>query len=298
MMLNYKSIFCLLLIMFFGILNSYVFGGEKMENKVIYAEMRIKNCKAELYVNDIPLECHDARDLPFIATPVHQYLIDGINEIELIINPGHTPSQARKGNYKMDTAGMWADVRLVRYPEGVFTGDPSGEILANVVWEGKKGKEEVFPKILSAKVDLEPMFGRWAWQDAEKIVLNEKTVSEILDVVKIVHEDVKRGSSNQILQLAKNMHMDTCRAYPLRKLSQIEQRVSKSLIKKAQQKDWAVDPLNPSMFDFRVCANGHMVEIINKDWNDTIMGHLKDSGDDYPFSMFLSRINGVWHIVR
>ena len=65
----------------------------KSDQKMIHVEMEHKNCSAEVYINDIPLDKYDAGDQPFISIPAHEYLIDGINKLELVVNPGPTPSQ-------------------------------------------------------------------------------------------------------------------------------------------------------------------------------------------------------------
>ena len=63
-------------------------------DQMIYVEVKKQNCEVELYVNGIPMS-RSSTDQPSSSIPVHQYLIDGANEIEIVINPGPTPLQAR-----------------------------------------------------------------------------------------------------------------------------------------------------------------------------------------------------------
>jgi hypothetical protein len=65
-----------------------------------------------------------------------------------------------------------------------------------------------------------------------------------------------------------------------------------------KDKDWKVTALQPAQFNFRVCANGHMVEIVNADWEPTIRGKFEGTGADYSYRMFLSKIKGQWIMVR
>ena len=73
-------------------------------------------------------------------------------------NLGHIPSHARHGSVEMDVTGMYAKARLIRYPVGVFTGDPSGEVISELTYLGDSGKKNLFPKTLPTSVNLGPMF--------------------------------------------------------------------------------------------------------------------------------------------
>lgn len=73
---------------------------------------------------------------------------------------------------------------------------------------------------------------------------------------------------------------------------------------RAAEPDWAMEPLDPERFDFRLCADGRLVEIIDKDWQATVRSvPLDDYGGpegkgacDYP--MMLGKIKGKFHILR
>ena len=107
----------------------------KLENQIIHVEMEHKGCAAELYVNGIPIVKCNASEQPFISIPAHLELISGINNIEIIVNPGITPSKAREGNIQMDATGCYVKARLVRYPVDVYPGDSSGEVLIDFFLE-------------------------------------------------------------------------------------------------------------------------------------------------------------------
>jgi hypothetical protein len=269
--------------------------GSEVEQKMIHAEIRLKGCAAEMYVNGIPLTKIEAPPQSFISMPVPQYLLDGTNLLELVVNPGPTPSQARTPQGKKPAKGMSAEVRLVRYPVGVFTGDLSGEILAKAEWSGKDD-EEAFPILLSTSCDLGAQFGRWAWQDATKITLNDATRVEILTVVRNVYNAYQSGKADFILNLDRIRITEAAQAYPGSDIAQDNQLFSRDLTANIANPNWQMLPFDEAQFDFRLAAQGRLVECIRKDWNQIVAGKIKEDILDYP--MFLAKIKGQWQIVR
>ena len=264
--------------------------------KMIQVEIEKRNCGVELYVNGIPMR-KSLLSQPFNSISAHQYLIDGVNEIELVIFPGPTPSQVRIGHYEKDSAGIFAETKLVKYLVDVYPRDTSGELLVKTMWQGESNNKEIFPKIVKAKADLGHMFGRWPWQDAEKLELNKQTTNEIVEYVKAFHKAFTAGDGKQILSLAK-MRLDAAyRAYPGADREHESSLFINDVEERKNNPAWKVTPLNPTQFDFRLCAGDRMVEIVNKDWKPTIRGIFEDTGEEYSYRMFLSRINGKFHMV-
>ena len=120
-------------------------------HQMIYLEVNKKNCDVELYVNGIPMR-YSSNNQAMASIPVHQYLIDGKNEIEFIVNPGPTPSKARTAQRELDSTDMQASARLVKYPVGAYPGDASGEVLGTLQWTGQNEKKEMFPKMMQRQL--------------------------------------------------------------------------------------------------------------------------------------------------
>ena len=62
----------------------------------IIVEAETKNCTIEIYVNGIPVGLCGVGTSRKMARPVHEFLIDGDNELAVLINPGDTPSTAKR----------------------------------------------------------------------------------------------------------------------------------------------------------------------------------------------------------
>lgn len=267
-------------------------------DQMIYVEVNKQNCEVELYVNGIPMR-RSSTNQAFSSIPAHQFLVDGTNEIELVINPGPTPSQARTTQRELDATGVQAVARLVKYPIGVYPGDVSGEVLGMVQWAGQNAKKEMFPKILATKIELGPLFGRSLWEDAEKVTLDKKTLAEISAYVEKFYAAFAASRGQEMLDFAKVRLEESDRSYPGKNPAKENALFLSDVEERKQNKHWKVTPLRPALFDFRLVAQGRMVEIINSDWKSPFHGTFDDDSDEpYTYRMFLSKIKGQWVMVR
>jgi hypothetical protein len=67
-----------------------------LEEHGIIVEAETKSCAVEIYINDIPVGLCGLGPTRKFTRPVHEYLIDGENELAVLINPGDSPSAAKK----------------------------------------------------------------------------------------------------------------------------------------------------------------------------------------------------------
>lgn len=262
-----------------------------------HAELIVRNCAAELYLNDIPIRKLDAKVQSFISIPVHQFLVSGANVLQLVVNPGGSPSQARQGATELPVAGVCAEARVVRYTEGMYTGDPGAPKLATVGWQPGPARTARFPVIAEARFDAGPAFGRWAWQGADTINMQWDSKA-IMQVVRTVHEAFRTGLAAAVLALGELRLQEGARAYPARPLEGLRARQVDYLARNARREGWAVVPLDPQQHDFRLCAGGTMVEIIDRNWEPSIRSFPMGTTGAFPFPMFLSRIQGQIVISR
>lgn len=60
----------------------------------IVLEAETTDCVIEIYLNDIPVGLCGIGGSKSLSRPIHEYLLDGENEIGVIVNPGDTPAKA------------------------------------------------------------------------------------------------------------------------------------------------------------------------------------------------------------
>ena len=65
-----------------------------VKNYGIVLEAETTDCTIEIYLNDIPVGLCGIGGSRALSRPIHEYLLDGENEIGVIVNPGDTPAKA------------------------------------------------------------------------------------------------------------------------------------------------------------------------------------------------------------
>ncbi|MFT3764621.1 MAG: hypothetical protein QM820_03750 [Minicystis sp.] len=268
-----------------------------MSEHVIHAELFVRGCTAELYVNGIPLRRNVWPVKPFVSIPVHQYLVPGDNRIELLVEPGPTPSRAREAAVMRRMPGAAAAARLVRYEEGEFTDVEYGEQLAEVAWEGEADTDEVFAKSLGATAGLGERSGRWSWQDAAPIVLDDATRAEIAHVLGTIAQAFERGDPGPVLSLLKVRFEEGIRAYPVNDEATLTKELT-AYVHEVANEGWKVRRLEPEAFSFRLCAGDRLVELVDKDWLPSLRFFAPDDEEPYGYALMLARIEGRLVVVR
>ena len=282
---------------------------QTMDNpiKVLHLDFCVDECAAEVYINGIPLKYYKSPH-QFVSMPLLPYVVEGINTLELVIDIGLTPSRAKEASEVVDNPKRtreegFAEAKVVRYPEGVYPGDPAGEVLATLGFDVIAATDKK-PRIARATFEIkkgdEPNLMRWAWVDAKKIDL-KKDGEEIRKTVEYVWQCFSKGDyTAEMFALKKICLQEDTHAYPAgRGVDGTRRRMEQYLSSLIAEPDWGIVPLDPDQFDFRLCADGRLVQIISKDWVPTVRSvPLKDYGGPVDYAMFLGKVNGKFVALR
>lgn len=270
----------------------------KGSKDLIALEAEAVGCSAEVYVNDIP----QARLLPGVARrsdrPVSESMIDGTNDLAVIINPGPTPSTVRANPQKMTAASPASfSATLKRYPQGVFPGDPSGKLLVKLDWATGEGSEFTAPLEQRTRGALGPLYGPWAWQAARKLDLTATVVGDVTRFLKSLATALGRGDPEPYLQAARVVFEESARAYG--KSAEVEMHGFRTDLKEAStHPTWALEPVDPERFDLRLVAGGRLVECLTKDWKPILRQRERSDGtSDWEWPMKLGNLNGQWKML-
>jgi hypothetical protein len=268
-----------------------------MDTHVIYAELEVNACTAELYVNGFPLSRLAPETTHFEATAAQEFLVPGDNAIEILVEPGTRPSLARTERRDLATPAASVTARLVRYPDGVFTEAANGEILAEINWLGRP-EVAAFPQSMSRTATLGSQHGRWSWQDAPVLVLDEQLVLEARAVLDDVARTLRSGDVDAAWRATEVRVREGLRAYP--SLSEAEGRaeLGKVLAYYRRSAD-PVRPFTPERHDFRLVARDRVLQCIDLDWSASLkLENPSDPGEVVPYALFLARIDDRLQVVR
>lgn len=274
---------------------------KKTKKKFYVLECYSTGVNAEFYLNDVPIIRRGEKLGKRYGGPCNQYLIDGVNELSVILHPGKTPSESlysKKGRQRIkleEDAEVKADLSV--YPFGSVMGGPAKKVLANIHWQLGEGEHTVFQKVISARVDLGKLFGEWEWQKAERVELNEETLEEIHKFIKDLHLSLAAGDPEPFLELGEPRLKDIEKAFDLVP-GQKADLIRTVTLDDAEQDWWGIEDLNPDNYDLRLCAQDRMVEIIQKDWEPILRESPDPEGGVGSYSMTISKLDGEWKIVR
>lgn len=265
-----------------------------MDKSLIYLDFSVKDCAAEVWLNDIPLRMLDGKRQHNDSMPIPSYVVDGINQLELIVLPGGHPSVSRTGSHKSAPDGAFARARLARYQDGSLLDSDQGQELISVHWAAD-GQEHKFPFIIADKGDCGRNAGAWSWQTADALdLMRDRQL--ILDTLGAIYAAFRDGDASTFVVFCETFLKEEAIAYPAYTVDELRQRLVKDIRSNTGKKDY-VKPLAPEQFDLRLCANGRLVECIDKQWQPIIAGSAP-GGDEFPFPIFLGKVGGKLGIVR
>lgn len=254
-------------------------------------ETGVEGVPVDFFLNDIPVSFLDPVKSPREAQPVNQYLVDGKNELKMLVKGGQVSREGFSGGEGSEAgAPMSCYCRLTRYPQGVFPGDPAGVELATIRWP--------IDKIFTKVVDLGPMFGEWAWQKAPALTLDSATVRAVETLLYRLAETIGKGDAETYLRLAHVKFTENARAYGL----DVGKRISEwreDLAEMAREQEWRVLPVDPATFALRLCARNRMIDCLDQSGLPILCANPDDEGiPAVRYPMKLAQVNGQLQIVR
>jgi hypothetical protein len=262
---------------------------------VFCAQLEVHACRAELQLNGFPLD-RLGPDAPLANTiPAQQYLVPGTNELEVLVEPGARPSRARTETRTLARPGAYAKVRLVRFPDGASPEPENGEILLELAWRDETGKPALFPQSRAGTVEMGAAAGRWAWQDAPELVLDEALADEAHAVLEAIADCFRTGSAEAYEELRAQQSADAVRAYPALLGRPNPLAAHLAYYRRSPR---PVAPLVRARHDFRLVAKGRVVECVDEDGRPSL--RLRDPVHDMEVAcrIFMARIGGRLRIVR
>lgn len=265
-------------------------------------ECAVDNCDAEFYLNDIPVVLRKKDGGRLFGGQVNELVVDSVNEIGAVINPGIEPGTAitgiggKRDRFAAEDAKLFAALSI--YPKGAVVGGPDRKELLRIEWEADSdGLPEVFPKVVSVSQDLGPLFGEWAWESAPRITLDDDTVKEIEEFLTALQASLAEGDPELFIEESAIRLEEIEKAFELKAGAKAE-HVRKVTLRDAAEPWWGMQPLDPGKFDLRLCACDRMVECVGRDFQPLLKENPDEDGGVGFYDMLLSKIDGQWQIVR
>ncbi len=269
------------------------------KNTIVLAQLETEGCSAELYLNGVPVKRIAPPHVSIANVAVEHLLIAGDNKLELLVEPGATPSKARFGQHEVDYRPMRASGRLIRFRDGALGLVEHGDMLAevNFIWTVPQPERRTFPLSLTTTTDPRRLHPRWGWQDAPPLNLDEALVEEACTVLDQVEQAFRSADADSFWRMTAKQLAEMRLAYP----AVTEAAMRADLTKRMAHYQTISDPVMArvrSQHDFRLVAAGRMVELLDKDYTTSFKLRDPNTGAAVPYRMMLARIDGALTITR
>jgi hypothetical protein len=269
-------------------------------------ECEVRGVEAEFHLNDVPVIRRGQDIGRFYSGQCNHLLVDGVNELAVLVRPGPEPALALAGGADGRRPAVLQDkegpatlsASLCRYPFGAVAGGPDREELMRLDWTARvDGRPQMFPLAVAAHQDLGPLFGRWQWQDAPQVALDEADRAAVRTLLLELHMALQAGDPEPFLELSAVRLEEAERAFGLAPGSKAA-HIRKVTEQEAQEEWWGMQVLQPADFALRLCGPGRLVECVARDWLPILREKPDMEGGFSTYSMFLARLDGQWRIVR
>lgn len=280
----------------------------------IQADLAVKGCRARLYLNDIPVMNLGPTGTVVQRVAAEQLLIPGRNRLELLVEPGVTPSTARSGRQILTAKDLGPEPRavasLVRFKLDVRPGamdvEPSiepPEEIAAVSWQwpslslDDSSGAVAFPETHATELDLGAGLGRWRWQDAPILELDDGLRAEANEFLDEFSEAFRAARYDVLWELSRQQNEDIQVCYP----GLTEEFLRSDLARVVEFYRRSLDPIvprDPEDADYHLVGRGRLLHVVCGDYSAAFKLRDPDDGSAVDVSMFLARVNGELRIVR
>lgn len=285
----------------------------RLDNAVLHAEIELEACSGEVTFNGIPVVTLPEALPSFTqSVPVNPLVVAGLNALELAVDlDPEAPSVCRRARRSSPSSAARAVARLVRYPlePGTFASPEMGDVLLRLEWSAAEDTSEASPRELRATVDLGEGFGRWSWQDAPPLSLEDGTRLEAIGVLEEIRAAIRAGDAEALLRLIAIKFREVGAAYPGASDAASEAKDRENLAVWLGQFAAAPErvlPLDMGALDLRLAAEQRILIPMTRRFTSAIELRMAvddedgtPRGDvDVPYEVKLARIDGALRVVR
>lgn len=265
-------------------------------NEAIYLHLDARGVSAEAELNGFPLLRATIQPEDGAEAAVQQFLVPGENDIVLRVEPGSRPSLAAGERRVLSREGALAVAQLVSYPDGVLLLPENGTVLCQVEWSPST-TSEVFPVERRVTVNLGAAFGRWAWQDAPILSLDDALIAEARATLEALGRAMWRGPAAEYKRLLALQASEALRAYPAWDRADQEAYLDRlaASYQRAPEPGFA---LHADRHDFRLVAGGRVLQCVDDDFRGSLRLLDAGGGSEMRSAVYLARIDGALRVVR
>lgn len=264
--------------------------------RLLMLRLQVHGCSAEARINDIPL----GRVGPLQGTlclPVHEYLLDGDNEVSLVIDPPHGLGSLSPNLPKIAEGAVGASLQLLLPRIGQEASTLVARTVGQVDWTAPEGDLYFVPHIVTQSVSLPIKFPRWRWLDAPPIDDAQVHRSLVSRFVQSIVVDLMRGEAESFLSASRLRLEELGLAYqrsPAELTTALRARLHLLYATKALK----LALPSASEMVLRLCAKSRLIECLGQDGLSAMRTEPTKDGSSVSWPLRIAVVNGHCHILR
>lgn len=264
--------------------------------RLLVLRTQARGCAAEVWLNDMAVlrigPGGGAQSLP-----VHEYLCEGDNKLELVVDP--RPVQAPPGPSlpRLATAAVAASARLLLPRIGQTASELHARTLAELEWSAPEGELYEVPLSVHQGVALPVKFPRWRWLDLAPIEPTPQLPALVAGFLQSLVVALLRGDPEPLL-VASRLRLEELGLAYQRPPAELAEALRARL--KLLHATQALQLPMPSAAELvlRPCAGGRLLECLAPDGGPVLRSAPAPDGTHHAWPVRVAVVNGQCHIVR
>lgn len=185
-----------------------------------------------------------------------------------------------------------------------YTGEVLGSYGQNILPSGRSSLKpnpdndydlKSYPLVKEKSFELGSVFKENKfWQKAETLKLDSKTKLELVIFLTKLQENLATGNVDKFIELTQCRIRDNASAYD-KKIEQNIDLIKSEIDTNLKIEGWAIQPLDPADYDFRLCADSKMIHCVAKDWKPILREVPNQNGQGY-YDIFVCKVGKKWNV--
>lgn len=262
-------------------------------DRLLLLRLQALDCVAEAHLNGVPVLRAGPGEGPR-CLPVHEYLVEGDNEMQLVVDPV-VPGGSRPPRLVRTPTG--ASLRLLLPRAGQPGSEHSARTLAAVDWAAPEGTLVQPPVVERHTVSLPVKLPRWRWFDAPPVADAAAVQPLVAAFVQQLAVSLAQGDPEPFLAAARVRFEDLSVAYQ-QPMAELAARWRDRIQRLAATR--ALQPVLPALSDvvLRPCAGGRLLECVAPDGEPVLRTEPDADGTRHSWPIRVAVVEGRCHIVR
>lgn len=263
--------------------------------RLLVLRLNVHGCSAEALLNGVSMGTAGPAGA-VLCVPVHEYLIDGANEVSLVIrSPGGQAALAAQKRRAEGVTG--AQLRLLLPRVGQICSDLSARTVAELDWAVEDGEVFAVPHTLTREAMIPIKFPRWRWLDAPRIDDMQVHKPLIVEFVQSIIVDLLRGDAESFLGASRVRLEELAVAYQ-QPVADVVNRLRSRLHLLYATKALKMEIPAADDIVLKACAYGRMIECLDKDGRSIFQTAPADNGESASWPSRIAVVNGRCLILR